>query len=255
MQNIPSSLFPRTEGLTFGDLICRDKTHFDSALQKLFSDLVDCHRTTHAISMQNYPGVLPRRQGAPLLVAPWICSVSHKYHRAAVVVGCEKSIVQSVGIDLEVWMSAERAKKIARRVLGRDRDPNLALDGLASFVCGAVSKPNSKFDALLMTIIFSAKEALFKCLFPIVRKPFYFDAARLVRIDFTTRTFCIALTVALSEAFPVGFQMSGSFAVSDSAGNILTDQHIKQHIDLERIDDPRIETGDVLFVSTSLVLF
>ena len=247
MQNIPSSLFPRTEGLTFGDLICRDKMHFDSALQKLFSDLVDCHRTTHAISMQKYPGVLPRRQGAPLLAAPWICSVSHKYDRAVVAVGCGHhettsghtgaKVVQSVGIDLEEWMPAVRAEKVARRVLGASPLP-LGSENIFNL-------PQRRFEALVLSIVFSAKEALFKCLYPIVKRPFYFEAAQVTRIDFKTRAFCIALTTSWSVDFPEGFKMTGSFAVSGAAGNILTDQHIQKCG----------QTTDGIFVNTALVLF
>jgi enterobactin synthetase component D len=73
-------------------------------------------------------------------------------------------------------------------------------------------------EALGVTLLFSAKETLFKCLFPVVRRWFGYDAARIRPNE--DGSFDARLTVALSDGLPAGTVVSGRWTVS--AGRVYT---------------------------------
>lgn len=64
---------------------------------------------------------------------------------------------------------------------------------------------------LLLTLIFSAKESLFKCLYPQVQTYFGFCAARLVALDSEQHTFVIELTRDLHANLPAHHRWTGHF--------------------------------------------
>jgi enterobactin synthetase component D len=66
--------------------------------------------------------------------------------------------------------------------------------------------------AELLTLVFSAKESLYKCLYPQVQTYFGFEAARVIALDLQERTFIIQLEKDLCPALPVHAQWTGSFA-------------------------------------------
>ncbi|MDP1007553.1 4'-phosphopantetheinyl transferase family protein, partial [Klebsiella pneumoniae] len=71
------------------------------------------------------------------------------------------------GMDLENVLSLERAERLAGEILTADEMQRMALI------------PREQM-ALLVTLTFSAKESLFKALYPIVQKRFYFEHAEVV---------------------------------------------------------------------------
>jgi enterobactin synthetase component D len=66
-------------------------------------------------------------------------------------------------------------------------------------------------DDLRLPLVFSAKEALFKCLYPIVRRRFYFESAELIDVDVAEGTFQARLTTDLAPGLGAGLEMPGRF--------------------------------------------
>lgn len=99
--------------------------------------------------------------GAPLWPAGVVGAISHAQGRAVALVGLAAHHA-GLGVDLE---------RIARR------------DSLAPLILGPAERAwLDPDDALRVTLAFSAKEALFKALYPRVRRFFGFDAAELLSL-------------------------------------------------------------------------
>lgn len=92
-------------------------------------------------------------------------SITHSHGVAEVMVAdAEKWL--TVGLDTESWVSPERAARLERELLTEEELKTLA--GMS---------PLQRANRL--TLIFSAKESLFKALYPLTGKRFYFhDAVR-----------------------------------------------------------------------------
>lgn len=93
-------------------------------------------------------------------------TITHSNGRAAALVAL-KSEWQGLGIDLENLLSDERARRLAKEILTPDELQRMAA-GCAEDL------------ALLVTLTFSLKESLFKALFPLVQKRFYFEHAQVL---------------------------------------------------------------------------
>jgi enterobactin synthetase component D len=114
---------------------------------------------------------------------------------------------QAIGIDSEDIMSEARAARIVRMVAD---DRELAeLKGSMH-----ISLPH------LITLLFSAKEALFKCLYPAVGRHFGFNAARMTAIDVQRGCFEITLTTTLGDDLPAGKSVPGRYTTD--AGRVHT---------------------------------
>ncbi|MDZ7927163.1 MAG: 4'-phosphopantetheinyl transferase [Agrobacterium sp.] len=111
-----------------------------------------------------FPGMAEDR--APIWPEGVVGAISHSNGRAIAIAGSSLRFC-GIGIDIEKILSEQEARDIApmaltdneRRSLGNDIDP---------FMTG---------------LIFSAKESLFKALYPSVRHLFYFEAAELSAYD------------------------------------------------------------------------
>lgn len=93
-------------------------------------------------------------------------AITHSNGRAAALVAL-KHEWQGVGMDLENLLSAERAQRLAKEILTPDELQRMA-SGPAEDI------------GLLVTLTFSVKESLFKALFPLVQKRFYFEHAEVL---------------------------------------------------------------------------
>lgn len=92
-------------------------------------------------------------------------SITHSHGVAEVMVGDANKWL-AVGVDTEQWVSTERAARLERELLTEEELK--ALSGMT---------PLQRANRL--TLIFSAKESLFKALYPLTGKRFYFhDAVR-----------------------------------------------------------------------------
>ena len=73
----------------------------------------------------------------------------------------------------------------------------------------------------LLTLTFSAKESLFKALYPQVRCYFDFLDARMVAVDMQRQTFVLALLKTLTPNCPAGRRFNGRFGVKVTTSRLL----------------------------------
>jgi enterobactin synthetase component D len=148
-----------------------------------------------------------RPQEAPLWPQGFAGSLSHKNHDAIAL--CVNDPSLSVGIDMEHWMAPDQAQKISAKVLTPQE---------------AHWKSQSNAEELI-TIIFSAKEALFKMLHPTVEKFFGFQAVALVALDENEQSFQLQLQTDLGTGQTSGKIFSGAF-LSNKQG-VVTHLHAR----------------------------
>lgn len=114
--------------------------------------------------------------------------------------------VRGLGIDVEPYISQQLGAAIYSNVVSIDETRYLL----------SLSMP---FEHAL-TITFSAKESLYKALYPEVRKFFDFAAAELLFIDPENRTFSLCLRHDLSTYWRQGVVVSGTYSLY--AGSVMT---------------------------------
>lgn len=127
-------------------------------------------------------------------------SITHSTGHAAAIVG-RKAQWRGLGMDLENVLSLERAERLAGEILTADEMQRMALI------------PREQI-ALLVTLTFSAKESLFKALYPIVQKRFYFEHAEVVEWS-ESGVVRLRLLTDLSSEWCDGTELVGQFAVAD----------------------------------------
>ncbi len=114
-------------------------------------------------------------------------SITHSHGVAEVMVADARDWL-TVGLDTECWVNPERAARLERELLTEEE-----LKALAGM------SPLQRANRL--TLIFSAKESLFKALYPLTGKRFYFhDAVR-------RQPNSLTLLRTLSEEWPRGTQI------------------------------------------------
>jgi enterobactin synthetase component D len=131
----------------------------------------------------------------PLWPAGWIGSVTHTYDTAVCCLASQAA-VNILGIDVERWLDADAAASIAPGIVNRDEE--------ARFV-----GPWPYREAL--TLAFSAKESLFKAVFPQVGAYFDFDCAEWIGADHAAGTFSLRIAKTLTAAIPAGRLYRGYF--------------------------------------------
>jgi len=102
-------------------------------------------------------------------------------------------------MDLENVLSLERAERLAGEILTADELQRMA------------RLPREQ-HARLVTLTFSAKESLFKALYPIVQKRFYFEHAEVVEWS-EHGQMRLRLLTELSGEWCHGKELVGQFAV------------------------------------------
>ncbi|MDP4535568.1 4'-phosphopantetheinyl transferase superfamily protein [Alkalimonas collagenimarina] len=114
---------------------------------------------------------VPPQLGIGMLRAPaWPEIVTgsithHQYSACAVVLTQPLAIDNFVGIDTELWLTSQQAREIAKSIHNTDELHVLVSAGFTS--------------EQATTLLFSAKEALFKAICPFIGEYFGFDAAQL----------------------------------------------------------------------------
>ncbi|KAA2227758.1 4'-phosphopantetheinyl transferase family protein [Pseudomonas brenneri] len=127
-------------------------------------------------------------------------SITHSTGHAAAIVG-HKAQWRGLGMDLENLLSLERAERLAGEILTPDEMQRMA------------AGPREQI-AQWVTLTFSAKESLFKALYPIVRKRFYFEHAEVV--EWSDSGFLrLRLLTDLSSEWCYGKELEGQFAVNE----------------------------------------
>jgi enterobactin synthetase component D len=108
--------------------------------------------------------------------------------------------VRSIGIDSEVLLVGEHALEIGPSI-GRETE----IKRITS-----IFQPHADSG---LTVLFSAKESLFKCLFPIVSNHFSFLDVHLVDADATMGTITLELRTDLGGHFQRGWRAVGSVQI------------------------------------------
>ena len=113
--------------------------------------------------------------------------------------------VRAIGLDVERWLDDDAPARIGANLAGAGE-----LDDLVAQTGWPATR--------LLTVLFSAKESIYKCLFPGVRQYFGFEAAWLERVeavDGAVGRFEARLTGALGADLPAGFVLHGQFVCLD----------------------------------------
>jgi enterobactin synthetase component D len=155
---------------------------------------------------QQWRDVPKDRDGSPVWPSGISGSLSHNAtHALCVVHPCcpanrESALVrwEGVGVDIETLIDPQVANSLRNQLTRHDE--------LAALQAG-LSQP---LHALL-TIIFSAKESLFKCLYPQVKCYFDFLDAQLISVDQQNSEFAIKLLRSLSADLPAGRVFYGRY--------------------------------------------
>jgi enterobactin synthetase component D len=139
---------------------------------------------------------------SPVWPADVVGAITHTAGYAAVLVA-PSTMYHGIGIDCAC-------------VLSPDKLP------LHKYICipneleGLLARYSTWSPAELLTLIFSAKESLYKCLYPQVRIFFAFHAAHVTAIDIERHTFTIQLEKDVHANMPAASQWMGSFVYQHS---------------------------------------
>ena len=146
--------------------------------------------------------VLTLPSGAPGFPTGLVGSITHAggFVSAAL---ARTTVAESIGIDSEVIASTRRASRVMRRVAtARELD--------------AAAHEVDSDRALAVTLLFSAKESLFKCLYPSVGRVFdYLDAHVELAAEGTSGLFRAVVRESLSERVRLGALFHGRFEIRD----------------------------------------
>lgn len=107
---------------------------------------------------------------------------------------------RGLGIDIESTRRAKVIQSLSRRILN---DGDRSADMIQ-----AVGKANAH------SLIFSAKESLYKALYPTVKRYFGFDAASVVEIDPSCYRFRIRLQKPWADDLPTGSEWWGEYRLA-----------------------------------------
>jgi enterobactin synthetase component D len=158
---------------------------------------------------------------APLWPDGFTGSITHTNNLIGVAV-CRSSEFQSVGIDIEEIVSAETAKQICSICLSHEEY--------------ALVQGSNVDYRVLVTICFSAKEALYKCVYPLTRIFFDFKDVRIICLDMERQLIRIQLLEKQSLEFPSGRTLDGRFSLH--AAHVFTSFEIPQRMVIpNKVDD------------------
>ncbi|HBI6864597.1 TPA: enterobactin synthase subunit EntD [Enterobacter cloacae] len=152
----------------------------------------------HALPDHPVPGIGP--SGEPLWPQGISGSITHSGTRAMAVVALHPALI---GIDCETILPDNEAREIKDGIIDAQEEIVLARSGYPF--------------ALALTLAFSAKESLFKALFPRVQACLGFDSARVTLLG--DKTLTLALTRQLAgfnegAAFTLHWQQHGEQAIT-----------------------------------------
>ena len=153
--------------------------------------------------------------GSPQWPDGIVGSITHTRHLAAAAV-MRAEDASGLGLDAEPLMSRNRAEKVARCI---GSAAELSLIGEQAAL--------GPHEAL--TVIFSAKESIFKCLYPRVRRMFDYRAAVLEGVDLESGRFEARLLTTLSREYRAGAPLKGRVVID--ADVVFTAMHVGNRVD------------------------
>jgi enterobactin synthetase component D len=150
----------------------------------------------------------------PLWPQNVVGSISHSDTHALAVVARQDDAA-SLGVDIENWIEQKSAAELIPLITSSASETNLL-------------KARSFTETQALTLIFSAKESLFKCLFPLVQEYFGFNDATITFIDPNLEYLTIRLDRSLSDAMQNGRTFMVHTLLSESGvttGVIISDKN------------------------------
>lgn len=146
---------------------------------------------------------------SPQWPAGFVGSITHTTYRAAAMLARQRDYL-GIGIDIESWLLERTYNQIHSLILV-DSDYSLLRE-----ILSATCRFNERE---LLTIIFSAKESLFKALYPSVGYYFDFKDAKVIGIDLTRNRIilCLLRDLGIESWLQRGSQHTASFS-SEASG-------------------------------------
>ena len=124
-------------------------------------------------------------------------AITHSNRYAMALVG-QQGTYQGIGVDIEDIMSAELAHSLCEQIMSAQE--------------ALLHQTLNDFDyKTFVTLIFSAKESIFKALFPSIGEYFGFEACELCTVDVAKKTLNFRLTGDLSDAWKKDTQLEVSY--------------------------------------------
>ncbi|MEX1033181.1 MAG: 4'-phosphopantetheinyl transferase superfamily protein [Cellvibrionaceae bacterium] len=140
-------------------------------------------------------------QRAPLWPNGLIGSITHSQGFASAAIARD-DLLRGIGIDSEQLIGEKTAANVASHILvdSETYEANRALvDGPRQY----------------LTLVFSAKESIFKCVYPQVKRYFDFRDAEIFLDPDNTGNFRFRLRKGLTKEFAEGYSGSGQYAIVD----------------------------------------
>nr|WP_246395030.1 4'-phosphopantetheinyl transferase superfamily protein [Microbulbifer rhizosphaerae] len=135
----------------------------------------------------------------------FVGSISHTSDRAFCAVGSKRGL-RYVGVDMEDWIGNEVIRNIERKIIDRHERTVMEESGAAY--------------EKVFTAVFSAKESLFKALYPLVGRYFGFEIAKVTSVDLGRGILMLQLEEGLHHCFPRGMELAAE--VYFQAGYVIT---------------------------------
>ena len=157
------------------------------------------HKALSKLKLETEPILRNRKTREPCWPETVCGSITHSEGWAAAAVGFANDI-SGIGIDLES-LSRNVDYKISRHVC------------VESELKWLESMPQEQAN-LMLRIIFSAKESIFKCLYPVSKTYLYFKDA-VITINENKKKFSFTLSKACAEITPAGFRHSGKYCIKN----------------------------------------
>lgn len=139
---------------------------------------------------------------APIWPAGIMGSISHSKSKALCVI-TKYHNDRFLGIDIEHWLSPSDAQCLASNIVVNDHEYKMM-------------QPFVTFEQAI-TLIFSAKESLYKAIFKAFEHYVDFDAAKVTSFDFSARQLTLTLCQALSESMFNGREFNCEFSFDEQS--------------------------------------
>jgi len=156
------------------------------------------------VGAEDYGDVVTGVDRAPIWPTGWRGSISHTEKWAiAIITPCCSEI--SLGVDIE---------KFRPDIMGE-----IATTFTTSYERDILVASHLPYEVALF-ILFSAKESLFKALYPWVQHIFGFEAAKLCGLDTHRNCFTLELTQQLAPGLFSGYRVTGHYVITQD--NVIT---------------------------------
>lgn len=139
--------------------------------------------------IKQHPQIRIGADRCPIWPTDAVGSITHNGERAVCVVG-RRADLQMIGVDIENILTSDMCKEVRDQIHTRYELEMLRCLGVSADIA--------------TTLIFSAKESLFKAAYPLVKRYFGFDCARIVAVNKDKRLLQIRVSesIHLKGNFP-----------------------------------------------------